>query len=79
MKVADEHRVRDTYIVKMKEGFSSTAADFTVTSHMNEAKHVYGSTNFRGFASQLNATSLEALRASPHVSSNPPLVFQVYK
>ncbi|KAI1809259.1 peptidase S8/S53 domain-containing protein [Poronia punctata] len=67
MRVNEEHRIPGKYIVKMKEGFSTATADFTVTSHMNEAKHVYGSTSFKGFANTLNETSLEALRASPNV------------
>ncbi|KAI0424849.1 peptidase S8/S53 domain-containing protein [Xylaria sp. FL1042] len=67
MKVADEHRVSGMYIVKMKDGFIAADADDALTAHMSSAKHVYGATSFKGFASALNEVSIESLRANPHV------------
>ncbi|KAI1276392.1 peptidase S8/S53 domain-containing protein [Xylaria sp. FL0933] len=67
MRVADEHRVPGMYIVKMKDGFVAADADAALTAHMSSAKHVYGATSFKGFASSLDEAAIESLRAHPHV------------
>ncbi|KAJ2979308.1 hypothetical protein NUW58_g7230 [Xylaria curta] len=67
MQVADEHRVPGMYIVKMRDGFVAAHADRTLTAHMSSAKHTYGVMGFKGFAGALNHTSIQALRANPHV------------
>ena len=67
VKAVEEHRVPDMYIVKMKDGFVVADADRTLTAHMSSAKHVYGATSFKGFASTLDDAAIEALRANPHV------------
>ncbi|KAI0522122.1 peptidase S8/S53 domain-containing protein [Xylaria bambusicola] len=67
MRASDEHRVPGMYIVKMKDGFVAADADRTLTTHMSSAKHMYGATSFKGFASALDDAALESLRANPHV------------
>ncbi|KAI0975696.1 peptidase S8/S53 domain-containing protein [Xylaria arbuscula] len=67
MRVADEHRIPDMYIVKMRDGFVAADADNTLTGHMSSAKHLYNATSFKGFAGALDAASIESLRANPHV------------
>ncbi|KAK5627053.1 hypothetical protein RRF57_002768 [Xylaria bambusicola] len=67
VRATDEDRVPGMYIVKMKDGFVATDADRSLTTHMNSAKHVYGATSFKGFASALDDAAIESLRANPHV------------
>ncbi|KAJ3568777.1 hypothetical protein NPX13_g6301 [Xylaria arbuscula] len=67
VKVVDEHRVPGMYIVKMKDSFVAEDVDHTLSAHMSSAKHVYGATSFKGFASTLDDTAIESLRANPHV------------
>ncbi|KAI1299733.1 peptidase S8/S53 domain-containing protein [Xylaria venustula] len=67
MRAADEHRIPDMYVVKMRDGFVAADADTTLTAHMSSAKHVYNATSFKGFAGALDAASIESLRANPHV------------
>ncbi|KAF2970551.1 hypothetical protein GQX73_g3037 [Xylaria multiplex] len=67
VRAVDKHRVPGMYIVKMRDGFVTADADYTLTTHMSTAKHVYGATGFKGFAGPLNAASIEKLRANPHV------------
>lgn len=67
IRVADEHRIPGMYIVKMRDGFVTEEADDTLIAHMGSARHVYDSTGFKGFTRALNATSLQSIRAHPHV------------
>ncbi|KAI0415763.1 peptidase S8/S53 domain-containing protein [Xylaria grammica] len=67
MLATDEHRVSGMYIVKMRDEFVAADADRTLAAHISSSKHVYSATSFKGFAGALNATSLESLRANPHV------------
>jgi hypothetical protein len=56
------------YIVKLKETASTESLQDAMT-HLGatEANHVYDSENFKGFASQLDAETLEKLQSHPEV------------
>ncbi|GAP89968.2 putative subtilisin-like protease Pr1A [Rosellinia necatrix] len=67
MRAADEHRVSGMYIVKMKDGFVAADANDALAAQMSNAKHVYGATSFKGFASALDESAIQSLRANPQV------------
>ncbi|KAM4054879.1 subtilase family protein [Hirsutella rhossiliensis] len=58
--------IADKYIVKFKDSMSIAAVDKTVKALSNKADHVYTNT-FRGFAGQLSAKDVKALRERPDV------------
>lgn len=61
------------YIVKMKDGVSIASVDDALTLAESTAEHVYKSSGFKGFATALNSTELEALQAHPDVSLSQSL------
>ncbi|KAI8953308.1 peptidase S8/S53 domain-containing protein [Xylaria longipes] len=67
IRVTDEHRVPDMYIVKMRDGFTALDTDDTIAAHTTDARHIYSATSFKGFAKSLNDTSVQSLRANPNV------------
>ncbi|KAI0008019.1 peptidase S8/S53 domain-containing protein [Xylariaceae sp. FL0662B] len=63
----NEHLIPDRYIVKMKGSTLMLDFDDAIAAHASNAKYVYNATSFRGFASNLDATSLEAVKNNPQV------------
>ncbi|KAI0435847.1 peptidase S8/S53 domain-containing protein [Xylaria telfairii] len=66
--VADEHRVPNMYIVKMRNVFTRSDVDDTITAYMVNAKHIYNVTRFKGFTKSLSESSVQLLRDNPNIS-----------
>lgn len=59
------------YIVKMKDGVSTASVDDALSLAQQTADHVYKGGKFKGFATALSDSELEALQAHPDVSWVP--------
>ncbi|KAK9434760.1 subtilisin-like protease PR1B [Metarhizium brunneum] len=58
--------VPDSYIVKFKDGISSTSFDSTLASFTDNSHHVYDAV-FKGFSATLDAAAIRNLRRHPDV------------
>jgi hypothetical protein len=54
--------VPHSYIVKLKEGVNEAALDAAISQLSEEATHVYKAGTFKGFASKMDATTLETIQ-----------------
>ncbi|KAI1343512.1 subtilisin-like protease PR1I [Xylariaceae sp. FL0016] len=63
----NEDIIPQMYIVKLKEGIQTSDVNEVLSSHASNAKHVYNATSFRGFASKLDAASLDTIRNDSQV------------
>lgn len=60
--------VPDSYIVKFKDGISSTSFDSTLASFTDNSHHVYDAV-FKGFSATLDSVAIRNLRRHPDVRS----------
>lgn len=60
--------VPDSYIVKFKDGISSTSFDSTLASITDNSHHVYKAA-FKGFSATLDSVAIRNLRRHPDVCS----------
>lgn len=60
------------YIVKLRDGASDSALNAAVSKlGSTKADHVYKGAHFKGFASKIDAKTLETIQNIPEVSTQP--------
>jgi len=64
--------IPDQYIVVLKDGVSASSTESAISSVAHDVKHVYNAGSFSGFASRMDAKTLEAMREHPDVSGPAP-------